>query len=457
MQLKKPINQEAKIIFDKKFQKIVTHQHLLVAAVGTLLSVESTQAQEAKWDIDAAVLHYSETDRVTATEPVISAKRLFEDGSKLSLKFSFDTLTGASHNGAAILEGEAQTFTSASGRRSQDITGDEGYNYNSNDNDDEEDDDYSDDDNDESQSGQKSYQTKPGEVPLDDTFRDQRIAFSAQYQWPLTRLIRPNLGFSFSREYDFTSLSGNAGISFDLNDRNTTLSFQGGFEHNNINPVGGIPLAGSSMYQASESVEDATRQQYDALFSITQILSPTTLIQANYSYSYSSGYHTDPYKIVSILDNDRTFIDAIFENRPNSRAKQSIYFGVKKLFNKNIFNASYRFLNDDWDINSHTLDLRYRFNATGSWYIEPHIRHYQQSQSSFYVESINSAETAPTYLTADYRLGNLQALTTGLKIGYKKPDGGEYGIRVEKYSQHGDTRAAEVDAIILQLQYKVSF
>ena len=56
-------------------------------------------------------------------------------------------------------------------------------------------------------SGQGSYQVDPGETPLDDTFRDTRVALSGGYSMPLGRVTSWDVGLYGSTEHDYTSLA----------------------------------------------------------------------------------------------------------------------------------------------------------------------------------------------------------------------------------------------------------
>ena len=70
----------------------------LAAATGVLLGCPAAQADG--WSFDSQVLYYSETDRVTAIEPVVSARWDRGDGKALNFRLTVDSLTGASANGA---------------------------------------------------------------------------------------------------------------------------------------------------------------------------------------------------------------------------------------------------------------------------------------------------------------------------------------------------------------------
>jgi hypothetical protein len=398
----------------------------LATATGCLLGA-TAQAQTAEdWKTDVSLLIYNETDRVSAFEPAIALKKTYEDDSVLGFKLVYDALTGASHNGAA--ESDAvQTFTRPSGNG--------------------------------------SYQTSAGEVPLDDTFRDSRVSFSANYEQPIGRFNKMIYGGNVSAEHDFTSMSGSATYLHDMNQRNTTLSFGLSFEYDDITPEGGLPVAFSEMQvntNAQLRGEDSdTRTMSEVLFGVTQIIDRYTIVQLNYGYSQSSGYHTDPYKIVSVLNPDGSLDPAnglsgtyIYENRPDSRTKQSLYGKVKRYMGGDVADISYRYMWDDWDVVSHTIDTHYRFNMSDNFYIEPHVRYYQQQEAEFYRYSISNTETTPEFITADYRLGDMTATTLGAKVGFMA-GGYANSVRLDMYQQSGDESPSDVDALILQ--YNISF
>ncbi|EAT10997.1 DUF3570 domain-containing protein [Bermanella marisrubri] len=410
----------------KKFKNIQT---ALKTATGCLLGATSlAQASPgiAGWDTDVAILIYNEQDRVSAIEPAISIKKEFDDESAVGFKLVLDSLTGASHNGAAQSD-EIQTFSRPSGNG--------------------------------------SYTTGVGEVPLDDTFRDTRINFSANYLQPINRLNRLMWTANVSNEYDFFSLGGSGTWLTDLNQRNTTLSLGLSFESNQIKPVGGTPVAltdmrSNSMTQLRDG-DSETRTMAEVLFGVTQVIDRYTLAQVNLGFSQSDGYHNDPYKIVSVLDSNGDLIATnglngryIYENRPDARSKQTLFARVKRDISGDVLDVSYRILNDDWGITSHTFDVRYRFNMTSANYWEPHVRYYQQGEADFYRYSLSENEALPAEVSADYRLADMTATTVGLKYGFTTPGGNQNSIRAELYQQSGDNDASSVDAFILQYNYK---
>jgi opacity protein-like surface antigen len=231
----------------------------LAAATCSLLGSglpQPVQAQEEPgWDFNTALLYYGEdNDRVQDLSLDMLARRTYVDDRILTIGLTLDTLTGATPNGA-IPQDVAQTFTQPSGN---DV-----------------------------------YVTPPGELPIDDTFRDTRAAFAVDWSQPLGRLYQVNVGASASKEYDYLHLGLNAKISRDFNQRNTTLSAGFAYSADELDPVGGTPMGDAV---DDENDDDGlskgpkqTKDVFDAVLGLTQIISKNMLVQLNYSYSDSSG------------------------------------------------------------------------------------------------------------------------------------------------------------------------
>jgi hypothetical protein len=433
----------------------------LAAATCTLLgsgAAEPVQAQEELgWGFNTALLYYGEDDnRVQDLSLSILGQRTYLDDKFLNLGLTLDTLTGASPNGA-LPQSVAQTFTQPSGGR--------------------------------------TYRTPAGEFPYDDTFKDTRVALSANWQQPLGRMSLVNVGASASKEYDYLHLGLNAKYSYDFNQRNTTVSAGLAISHDQLDPVGGTPTGLTPMVSASgEDGEDGeggeggrskgpsqNKDIVDVVFGITQVITRNFLVQVNYSYSDSSGYQSDPYKVLTAVDGvtgDAVPVAQIpgedgpshlfyYEHRPESRAKHSIYTQGKYYMNGKVLDLSYRYMTDDWEIDSHTIDARLRLPIADSRYLEPHLRFYSQTAADFYTLSLIDGEALPEYASADYRLGDFDAMTAGLKYGWKTGGGNDMNVRLELYRQSGNLSSSDLignqvgrdnypdlNAIIFQVGYK---
>ncbi len=385
-----------------------------LAAASCALLGQSAQAQEteSEWQFDTAILYYGETDRVQLLEGVFNANKDFGDEHIFNGKLVIDTLTGASASGA-VAQPDVQTFTRPSGNG--------------------------------------SYSVAANETPLDDTFKDTRVQASAQWTQPLMEDARVSTGAQFSKEYDYLSLVANGSLAYDLNQKNTTLSAGLSVAYDSIDPVGGRPVDFASMVvdrgqfsdeDAYESAFDTTRQSgsedkttVDLLFGATQVINRRMLMQFNYSFSTSDGYHNDPYKVLSVVDQQGLTQDILHESRPDKRTKHSFFWQTKYALDEGVVDVSYRYAMDDWEIDSHTIDTRLRFDLSPTTYIQPHFRYYSQTAAEFFQPFLLEGAPLPEHASADYRLGEMTAYTIGLKYGMKLDNGDELAFRVEYYQQ----------------------
>ncbi len=402
--------------------------------------------EEPAWDFNTSLLYYGEDDdRVKDYSVSAIARRMFVDDRFLTIGLTVDVLTGATPNGA-IKQDVPQTFTRPS--------------------------------------GDGAYTVAAGELPLDDTFKDTRAAFTVSWQQPVGETSLINIGASASREYDYTHIGLNAKFARDFNRRNTTLSAGIALSTDSLDPVGGAPTPLTPMLDVGNKSNrrgDEDKDVLDIVVGVTQVVSRNLIVQANYSYSNSDGYLTDPYKVLSLVDSttgdtlprvpapgaEGPSHQFLFENRPDDRTKHSIYGQAKYYMNGKVLDASYRFMTDDWEIDSHTVDLRYRIPFGADRYFEPHLRFYTQTEAEFYMLSISDSQPLPSFASADYRLGDFDAITLGIKYGWKTRNDNEMSVRVEGYRQTGSIPGNQIignqatrdnypdlNAIIVQLGYR---
>jgi hypothetical protein len=424
----------------------------LAAAACTLLGSSAaapalaTDAATDEWSIDSSLLYYGESDsRVTDISAAIAAQRRFDDERVLGLTLTADTLTGASASGAIALD-RPQTFTSPSGK--------------------------------------KTYSTPTRAVPLDDTFKDTRFALNASWSQPLARLYTFSAGLGFSTEYDYQHIGANLGLARDFNKRNTTVSVGAAYSQDSIDPVGGAPMPLSQMLDVGNNTNKRgsdSKDVIDLLLGVTQVLGRNTVVRINYAHSASSGYLNDPYKLLSVVDPvtgdtlARTpAVGAqgangvyLFDSRPDTRTKQSIYAELKHAFGKPVLRTAYRFMTDDWGIDSNTFETSLRWPIGGASYFEPQLRYYLQNEADFYRASLVPGQPLPEYASADFRLGKFDATTVGFKFGHQTNGGNEWSVRAEYYQQSGDVPSEQIignqrnreqypdlSAVIVQFGYK---
>ena len=293
----------------------------------------------------------------------------------------------------------------------------------------------------------QKYTVAPGALPIDQSFHDQRIALSGGYETALGTRNKFSVGLALSHELDFFSASVNTQLSRDFNNRNTTLALGLNVEADTVSPVGGAPVPGS-LYGAFDKRGNQSKKVQDLLLGVTQVVSRRWITQGNVSAEHSSGYETDPYKIVTEVDaqgNDAAGI-YMYESRPGTRDRYGIYWDNKYAFDNDVLEASYRHTRDSWGIRSDTLDVHYRL-ALGDWgYFEPHVREYRQSAADFFRFYVFQG-AQPTYASADPRLAGFTGQTFGLKYGIPWSATGEFNVRFERYTQRGTTTTSSLPGL----------
>jgi hypothetical protein len=386
------------------------------ALLGLTSVPESIRAED--WDLDLGLMTYQEDARNTGIEFILNATREFDDDDQVGFQIEIDTLTGATPNGATA-SNQVQTFTQASGSR--------------------------------------EYEIAPGEIPVVDPHMDTRLAVGLNYQDQFRDNIAIDTNGRLSVEFDYQSYSAGHGWQFDFNQKNSRLNFAVQGEYNRVHPVGNIPVQLSLMTPTGEfqNRTSAAKSKHIAELSLgwTQVINRRSICQINTTQSRFTGYLSDPYKFVSIIDdtnpdNMGETLNYRFEKRPRERDIASYFVGCKKDFNGNLLDVSFRSSQDDWGIKANVLDLRYRSRLDKASSIQPRIRFYQQTAADFYRHSLPVTEGLPDLISSDTRIAAYDAITIGFKYTVQGIDNKEHSWTFDYYEQTGDEHPD--DAIGLQ-------
>jgi hypothetical protein len=410
-------------------------------------SIQAAEIADQKWVIDTALLYYGEDQsRVQDISLRAAITRNVTEDRKWEISLNVDSLTGASPSGAVKTD-SVQTFTRPS--------------------------------------AVGTYQIGAGEQPLDDTFHDTRVALAASYTTAVGSASRLQAGMDFSKEYDYLHAGLNLRWETDFNQKNTTLFVGTAFANDSITAEGDLPIAFSAMRPAGVTPNrddtQETKTVVDALLGASQILSRRALLDVVLSFSHNSGYMTDPFKVLSVVDatsgrpvaspSDVGFRYYRYEKRPDSRTKQSLFTELRYALDRDSFAMNYRFMSDDWGINSHTLEARYRWNINQRSSLEPQIRYYLQSEADFYRTVLVNGQVLPEYASADYRLAKMNSWSVGAKYAWQNRSGREYSLRAAYYNQSGEASAGSnigvlnnysdlvpsLSAVIMQFGVKFGF
>jgi hypothetical protein len=396
-------------------------KHKLASACSILLGVsQSAVSASEPWIIDLGVMNYIEQDRNTGLEFIGKGTRELQDGGSLSLAAELDVITGATPNGATS-SNVPQTFTMSS--------------------------------------GVGSYSVNANELPADDTHMDTRLALKAGIVDPVSERLTADYNALISMEFDYLAFAAGGNLAFDFNQKNTTMTAGINLEYNRVHPVGNTPIPFAAMQPAGQfqprGVSSKRKTGEEFSLGLTQVIDQTSLAQIRLTTSHFSGYLTDPYKMLSLVDDQNlTTLGAtqayLFENRPDSRRMNSLYLAYKKSFSAGVLDLSVRLYDDDWDVQSQTFDIAYKYRRSDHYFVRPAIRLYKQDAASFYRHSLRSSEALPLYASADDRLAEFNATTLGIEFGKDLAFDRKQSFTIEYYTQQGDS--SPQDAIGLQQQ-----
>ena len=360
-----------------------TLRNRLALATCTLLA-QGAHGQEGDWTVDSTYLSYEEADdRVSVDKLLIDLERTLVDGS-VAINAVYDTMSGASPSGAIRGTDGSVTLTSASGG-----SGGEGYAL--------------------------------------SEFSDRRAQLGVDREQTIRPLLSLSYGAVVSSEDDFDSIGGTLGIERESSDRMRTYSAGVALTSDTIfrSSTGDtpVPLGDASVLEA---FGEGSRNTYDGMLGVTRVVNRDTIAQLNLSISYSEGYHSDPYKIISAAGDDDRIVANFHDSRPDSRLRTSLYGTLKHNLRKYGYSLTlaWRLYRDDWGIGSATAELRYHHALTRRQSLEPLVRVYRQSAADFHVRKLDIDATRQPLLpadglaSADSRLDDMTSLTIGLKYGF---------------------------------------
>ncbi len=408
----------------------------LTIATCTLLSQQNGEALalENSWEFDTSFLYYSEADdRASVAKFVAGVGGDVTDKDRVNLQVVLDTMSGSTPSGAVKGSG-GSTVSGASG-------------------------------------GGGIGVSDPNANAL-SKFDDTRISNSLTW----TRTYKDNWSADYSGavsvENDYRSFSAAATINKETakKDYRFTLGIAG--VHDEIFRVG----AGSTPVPLTQIADnrfatEGERETIDLIAGVTHIINRRTVGQVNLSFSNSSGYHSDPYKVFSVVDKATNIPignSSYYEKRPGDRQRISLTFKMNHHLypSNNTLHASYRYYTDDWGVDSHTFDFDYRFNFDDTKYFEPRLRLYTQTKADFYQNQFfvdvatvgDPASSFPEYISADYRLDDLISITPGIRFGREVGTNGHLRGRLEYMYQSFDHSEFDKNkAIILQIAYSKLF
>jgi hypothetical protein len=327
--------------------------------------------------------------------------------------------------------------------------------------------------------------------------------FSLSYDWDEAAV---NVGGGISVENDYESRFVNLGGRMDFNQKRTTvnvgLSYTNsdtfahldpdalpyistqGYDEEISDPTTGLFLGYKPIADAPAQIESqlgdtgnrqrailrGKRQDLGSQLGLTQVLTPSSVLELGFGYTRSTGYLANPYKLVYVFnaqlevgqDPNQPILyggsAARLEKRPEERNQFNWSLGYNQYIAP--FDAAlhfdYHFAHDDWGINAHTFEVDWVQPLGSGWSVTPRVRYYSQSDADFYapfittvdvidpatgtvVNSPNSREL-PKFYSSDQRLSGFGALSGGVTVAKQFAKGVSLETGFEYYTHQGSLK-----------------
>ncbi|MEE4245335.1 MAG: DUF3570 domain-containing protein [Kangiellaceae bacterium] len=215
-------------------------------------------------------------------------------------------------------------------------------------------------------------------------------------------------GQSTENDYKSGYLAG--GIDFSFNQNNTVLALAISLATDDITPTD------AELFNRVIAEEKSTNS-----YSITlsQIVTKNNIIMLGYSHTVSEGFLSDPYKL-----NDF---------RPDSRAQDAVSLQWRSFLSgpDAAVHVNYRYYQDDWELDSHTIDLEWHQNFSNGIQLVPALRYYSQTEAFFY-EPFAVNNQVPETFSTDFRLSPYGAISYKLAF-IQRFSQWSYTVSFERY------------------------
>ncbi len=232
-----------------------------------------------------------------------------------------------------------------------------------------------------------------------------------------------SLGVSHSKEADYLSRSVYGTATRSDDSKNTVWNWGLALSQDHILPLHPIQKLPDGQ---------GRKQTVDLIAGVTQVLSPSDLVQINLGWSQNQGYLSDPYKRL--------------DQRPGSRTRQTLQVRWNHHLEGSgaTVRSAYRYFQDSWHIRAHTWDLEHVQPLGERWKASAALRYHSQNAARFYVEAPERASPfGPRVLpglnhqSLDTRLSAFGAVTLGLKLTHQWGRDTSVDLKLEHYEQRG--------------------
>ena len=253
-----------------------------------------------------------------------------------------------------------------------------------------------------------------------------------------------SLGANTSTEHDYVSHAFSADAKFDFLNKNVTWA-------------AGTSVSSDSISATNNPSLHENRSTHSLFTGITQVLSPTDIIQSNLDYTYGQGYFDDPYKFTMTFSGTVPVVHT--DQRPRTRNSTAWLTRWRHFVpaHNAALGLDYRYFRDSWGINAHMLEVSWHQPLSPTWSVRPLVRYYTQSAASFYSPTFAAASGVGS---SDARLAAFGAGTVALNAIARLGEHDTIEFMAGRYAQRSSWRSGGGSAEIMKLDadiFKVSW
>ena len=232
------------------------------------------------------------------------------------------------------------------------------------------------------------------------------------------------VGFSasVSNEPDYFSYGASGHLSYDLDEKNTSVFFGYGYGHDTIG------RSGTPFTTFARAL-----QRGSFLLGVDQVMGPSTLASLSFGAIIENGDQSKPYRYIPMFSaaeaakvgpgasieyvNAHRLFERPLEQLPLARRRFSLTGQVAQRLESSTIRASERAYVDNWGVKASTTDARWLFDVAERLRVWPHFRFHAQTPVVFwqraYVSEGQTGFSLPEFRTGDRELGPVWAVTGG--------------------------------------------
>jgi len=246
-----------------------------------------------------------------------------------------------------------------------------------------------------------------------DSQSDVRVHGNAGISYDISD--RQKIGFRLggSGEYDYTSISGGLDYSLLSKDRNTSvgLSIQAFIDQWKI--IYPEELDNQNWLNTNK------RQSYNGSLSISRVLNKKMQVSVQLEAVYMTGLLSTPFHRVYFQEQNEAKVEIL----PSSRLKVPIGFRFNYHLHENLIVRSYyRFYWDNWGVKAHTASIELPIKINRFLSIYPFYRYHQQTASTYF-KPYKEHSTSEQFYTSDYDLAALSSHAYGVGMKWSPVNG----------------------------------